>query len=176
MQAVHERKEESLYHLDPDDFETDTGNDVDHEDHCVTVSPDTGLSAYMTRVPPLHELSDTSPSTVKHPTPATADVSPHFLHNLSSGSQGDVSRSAKSVSRDSASQRLNQEKSGIVPRTIEPPKRSAWDENEELVTTNLVPTPNRNNAKQESLPDPRYKDLEPWLFQEFGDIVELVDE
>ena len=29
-------------------------------------------------------------------------------------------------------------------------------------------------AKEEPVPD-AYKDLEPWLFQEFGDIVEIVD-
>lgn len=163
--AYDEPMEQDPYAFD-DDFGIDYGDDFPAE----FIKGD--LPAKVVEI-----SSDTtdSPAPVKGHT-ARDETKSLFFNNTSSPA---VYCTAKSLLSRPALEELKQAKSGAglsVTKAKTAGPMVGEKVNENVNNENLEPTKMDNEMVQEPEVPDAFKDLEPWLYAEFGDIIELVDE
>jgi ATP-dependent DNA helicase HFM1/MER3 len=168
-----------------DDMPTACEDDpFDFDDDLYTVL-DQGATADAQLSPPANAKKDhsgffgqTSTSTAKVPHQENTTVnSPHFKGSKKRIKDRDFV-SAKNMVEDSVLQELQQTKNQALSINMpqKTPNAKETEESMESVATEGASTSEEKEVQQDEEPDPRYKDLEPWLLAEFGGIVELVDE
>jgi ATP-dependent DNA helicase HFM1/MER3 len=108
---------------------------------------------------------------------AAANKSRHFA-GLESGRKHSGFASAKTMVKDSVLRELRQPRASDLAGKLTGNSFIAAKTNERTnpVTIEDSVAPSDTDKQGPAEPDPKYKDLEPWLLAEFGGIVELVDE
>jgi ATP-dependent DNA helicase HFM1/MER3 len=130
-------------------------------------------------------LSDTSLGRPTSPTAGISSMPPRrdpslYFHNTSSLFLKDGSTCSNPVPKDHTSHALKQAENGLtLPERTSKGSTSQTKRKSDLYngldthqnSENVEP---KDEPKEEPVPE-AYKDLEPWILKEFGDIVELVD-
>jgi ATP-dependent DNA helicase HFM1/MER3 len=159
-------------------------NRFSYEDDCFPMDVDLAEFEDVTRdsFERMPALTDNAPM----PSPVVKHAGKAFLFNSSSTPQStfDGPEPMKTAPNDLKSKESKHQGATSVndrqtvyqrPNTVEEPSVPVEDEGFDILDICDDEPVNEAPAQAKPVPDV-YKDLEPWLFEEFGDIVELVDE
>ncbi len=154
FEHAHEAEDETNFHLN---------------EFCMDMDMDIALQAMDVAIPTQNLVGlSLDTSATKLPMPASTKSKPPPIE----------SRPLRTTSNTSNLGRFQQ--SGHAPLTIRLKTAEKSGENKKIARFNSLDDPEnqlptKTTAEEKPIPK-AFQDLEPWIFQEFGDIVELVDE
>lgn len=153
-----------------DPWDDDYGYDPGDEDFDIIPAPNVRKGG-------LFFTDEVSSSTTRRvPTPPTsAEKAFEAVHGKAHSAKHDNPKGAKSILEAPVLEKLNLPRRQHQPNALVRQQEEMTEEKENVLSTNSGHGTTEVMERQKKEVPNAFRDLEPWLFAEFGDIVELVD-